>query len=989
MRRSQGKGGGQGYAVIRSRWVIVLGLSIAAVVGFALVSWHVVETARFRTGLARARREAGSGGFAEARRWLATLPPSRASDPEAADLLGTCEHAAGRYEAALAAWSRIPRTSPFAARTDLARAKTLAGDLGRFADAELILQVALRAGGPDQVEVRHTLGQLYFWEFRRTEMRRLIRAGWKRAPDPASELRDLWLIDDATTMIDPVREVVETAARLAPDDDRVWLARAGLEAASGRFDAAARWLDRCTKRRPDDPAVWLARLDLARAREDAEAARLAYSHLPPEALSETESLDLRAWLSARLGDHADEREALTRRVNLGPAETRPLERLAVLAWEAGEHDHASALRRRKAELDHAKDRYRRLLQDNAPSESFAELGQLAEVLDRKTEAEGWWTLAYRGKPGRPDALEALARLHERPDERPSSVLADQRSGRPSLAAKSRKPEATTAGVSVDFRDDSGAAGLRFVFENGRSRLRQLPETTAGGVGLLDYDGDGWLDVYLPQGGAFPPGTARPNRDRLFRNRGDGTFEDATGRSGIDGLRGGYGHGIAVGDYDNDGDPDVFLTRWGSYALYRNRGDGTFEDLTDEAGLGGDRDWPTSAAFADLDNDGDLDLYVCHYLVWDAAHPTLCPGKAVPAGTTEADREYGYCMPNPFPSLPDHLFRNDGGRFVDVTAESGIVETNGRGLGVVAADVDGDGRVDLFVANDTTANALLHNLGGMKFEEVGVLNGVACNADGAFQAGMGTACGDLDGDGRPDLLVTNFYGESTTFFRNLGDGVFGDQTASVGLAAASRFLLGFGIALFDANNDGRLDLATANGHVNDDRPRFPYAMPAQLLIGGPDGRLTDVTAAAGAPWSVLRVGRGLAVGDLDNDGRIDALMVDQAGPLAYFHNLTENTGHFLTLRLVGGPSNRDAVGAVVTVKADGRVRRAWRAGGGSFLSASDPRIHAGLGASRTAETVEVRWPSGRTDRWENLAADRGYELREGGSSPTPLSGFRPR
>ena len=258
---------------------------------------------------------------------------------------------------------------------------------------------------------------------------------------------------------------------------------------------------------------------------------------------------------------------------------------------------------------------------------------------------------------------------------------------------------------------------------------------------------------------------------MFRNRGDGTFEDATERSGIARMKRGYGHGVTVGDFDNDGRPDLFVTRWRSYALYRNRGDGTFEDITDRAGLGGDRDWPTSAAFADLDNDGDLDLYVCHYLVWDAEHPTLC---TQPHRGGRADRSrprYDYCMPNPFPSLPDHLFRNDGGRFVDVTAEAGIVDRNGRGLGVVAADLDEDGLIDLFVANDTTANYLWHNLGGMKFEEVGDLERGRVQRPGVFPG--------RDGNGRrrprrrwfTRSRVTNFYGESTSFFKNMGNGHF--------------------------------------------------------------------------------------------------------------------------------------------------------------------------------------------------------------------------
>ncbi len=359
---------------------------------------------------------------------------------------------------------------------------------------------------------------------------------------------------------------------------------------------------------------------------------------------------------------------------------------------------------------------------------------------------------------------------------------------------------------------------------------------SGGVGLIDFDNDGRLDVYAVQGGRFPPGSSRAGKgggDRLFRNRGDGSFADVTDATGIGAMTRGYGHGVAVGDYDNDGHADLFITRWRSYALYRNRGDGTFEDVTTAAGLGGDRDWPTSAAFADLDNDGDLDLYVCHYLKWDTDNPRTC---------RNAERSIDVsCDPRSFEALPDHVFRNDAGHFVDVTARTGLVDRDGRGLGVVAADVDDDNRVDLFVANDLSANYLLRNRGDLRFDEEGLTSGVACNASGGSQAGMGVAAGDLDGDGRVDLTVTNFFNESTTLFHNLGGGQFADYSTVVGLAVPSRDRLGFGVGFVDVNNDGRLDLMTANGHLNDYRPEVPYAMPVQLLIGGPGGRLTDVTA----------------------------------------------------------------------------------------------------------------------------------------------------
>ena len=295
---------------------------------------------------------------------------------------------------------------------------------------------------------------------------------------------------------------------------------------------------------------------------------------------------------------------------------------------------------------------------------------------------------------------------------------------------------------------------------------------------------------------------------------------------------------------------MFITRWRAYALYRNLGDGSFQDVTAAAGLGGDRDWPTSAAFADLDGDGDLDLYVCHYLQWDAEHPQLC--------WDEEKQRRSYCAPQKFRHLPDHLFRNDGGRFVDVTERAGIKDWHGQGLGVVAIDLDDDGRLDLFVANDQSPNYLFHNLGNMKFEEVGESSGLAGNANGGFQAGMGVACGDLDGDGRADLGVTNFYNESMTFYHNLGGGLFADHTAEIGLAVPTRYRLGFGTSFVDVNNDGYLDVAIANGHIDDFRPEIPYAMPAQLLVGSEGGKLTDVSNRAGSPWQVPRVGRGLAV-----------------------------------------------------------------------------------------------------------------------------------
>ena len=518
------------------------------------------------------------------------------------------------------------------------------------------------------------------------------------------------------------------------------------------------------------------------------------------------------------------------------------------------------------------------------------LGQLAEKLGRRLEARGW-SLIAQGRA----RFEPLVPLQER-ESLASATPHTLESALESLwsTRKEARPQAIVGQKTFTpkFADDAEAVGLRFMHDNGhRRRQPPPPEAMCGGVALLDYDGDGWLDVYVVQGGTFPPvESISSHGDHLFRNRRDGTFEDVTEQAGIASFAGGYGHGVTVGDFDNDRRPDLFVTRWRTYALYRNKGDGRFEDMTAHAGLGGDRDWPTSAALADLDDDGDLDLYVCHYLLYNPANPRRCTHPESPSNHE--------CNPLDFPSLPDHVFRNDGGKFVEVTTESRFVDPDGRGLGVLAAQLDDDDKIDLYVANDMTANYLFTNRGGLRVEEIGQLAGAAASADGGFKAGMGIAVGDLDGDGLIDLAVTNYFGESTTFYRNLGQGFFADHSNSINMAAPTRRLLGFGIAFVDADNDGWLDVLSANGHVLDPRPQIPWTMPLQILQGSPGGRLTDVSDQAGAPFRPLHLGRGLAAGDLDNDGRIDAVVVVQNEPLVYLHNQTDNRGHFITFQLEG-------------------------------------------------------------------------------------------
>ena len=701
-----------------------------------------------------------------------TLARAAALWPEAGEaqyLMGAVEKAMGRPSAARAAWLAVPAGSPFALHAAMMLARS-ALVLDRHADAEPYLKAALGAAAPTGKEAREVLLNLYKVQNRLEEARRLVREGWETYPDRIGTLQQLWRLDTPSpVLLEELRYVVENAAKNAPDDDRVWLARANLAARMSHYEEAAQFLNKCQSRRPDDPTVWRARLDLALATRDADGARLALGRLPRRrhAAGGPTGDPRLVCRCRRRRPPARAAGALEQLVAIAPGRSGALDRLAGLAKQAGDEAEAARLRSRKAELDRIVERQPGAPLQPDPAAAADELAGHAEALGRLFEARAWWELAAsRGlvpRSRREAALERLARAEA--NRRGAVTRAEVLAGIGAASYPSRKRTAAdSTGPSPAFTDLAETVGLRFRFDAGASKERQIPETMGTGLGLLDYDGDGWLDVYVTQGCPFPPRPSRPaSGDRLFRNRGDGSFDDATLSSGIAAFPGGYGHGVAVGDIDNDGDPDLFVMRYRSYALYSNRGDGTFEDVTDFAGLGGDRDWPTSAAFADLDGDGDLDLYVCHYLKWDEASPFIC-----------RDPKFGanrLCNPGLFPSLPDRAYRNDGGRYVEVTRESGIVDTHGRGMGVLAADLDDDGRIDLFVANDQSANFLWRNLGDFRFEEVGHAAGVAASGSGGYQAGMGVGCGDVDGDGRPDLAVTNFYNESTTLYRNLGQGIF--------------------------------------------------------------------------------------------------------------------------------------------------------------------------------------------------------------------------
>ncbi|MSR83229.1 MAG: CRTAC1 family protein [Candidatus Latescibacteria bacterium] len=499
----------------------------------------------------------------------------------------------------------------------------------------------------------------------------------------------------------------------------------------------------------------------------------------------------------------------------------------------------------------------------------------------------------------------------------------------------------------------------------------MAETYGSGVAFLDYDNDGLLDLFLVNGGRLPGlSTAPLASDALYRNTGDGKFVDVTAQSGTADTS--YGMGVAVGDYDNDGDADLYVANYGSNVLLRNEGNGCFRDFTGQAGVG-DRGWGSSVAFADVDQDGNLDLYVCNYLDYPVQDPLACF-----IGNTA---ERLYCDPRKFPGQVDRFYHNRGATqgwsFEDWTEKMGLANTQGKELGVVFGDYDLDGDMDLYLANDMAPNALWRN-DGSRFTGQGLASGTSLSLDGKVQAGMGVEMGDVDGDGRPELFVTNFQWESNSLYRNLGNGFFADVAVESGLHKISFPYLGFGTGFFDCDNDGDLDIFVANGHVYDNvenvDPAAFYPQRNQLLLNQGEGHFTEATDA-GPGLELVEVSRGVALGDYDNDGDVDIALTNSNSRAVLLRNDGGNSRHWLGIWLRGRRSNFDGVGAQVAVEAGGKRQTRQVHGGGSYLSAHELRLHFGLGDGALAERVEVRWPGGTIQELRNVRADQYLLIEE--------------
>jgi len=531
-----------------------------------------------------------------------------------------------------------------------------------------------------------------------------------------------------------------------------------------------------------------------------------------------------------------------------------------------------------------------------------------------------------------------------------------------------------------FEDVTAAAGIRFRHVNGATGQKFILETLGSGVCVFDYDGDGLQDIYFVQSGRLPGFTPKgPLRSALYRNLGHGRFEDVTEKAGVGGPDR-YGFGCVAGDVDGDGDRDLYVTYYGPNVLYRNNGDGTFTDATNRSGAANGL-WATSASLADADGDGDLDLYVANYVAFDEANNLYC-GENRPGYRT-------VCHPRNFDPQPDAFYRNRGdGTFEDVSKRAGIVDTTGKGLGVVFGDYDGDGDQDIYVANDDTPNFLWRNRGDGTFEEVAQYAGTALSEDGVPQAGMGTEMADYDNDGLLDIFVTNLSEETNELYHNDGHGLFSDRSFVSGLGSPSLLDLGFGTFFFDADNDGDLDVFVANGHIIDniglysDTITFEQRAALYRNLGG--DRFERLAYPAAAPLGGLYVGRGAVPFDYDDDGDEDIVLTQSDRPALLLRNTGSPGRHWVTITLAGAPPNRDAIGAFVALEAGGARQVRYARTGMSYLSQGDRRLHFGLGSAATIDRVIVRWPgrSGFREEFAALPVDRFVTLEQGKGTRVP-------
>jgi enediyne biosynthesis protein E4 len=540
--------------------------------------------------------------------------------------------------------------------------------------------------------------------------------------------------------------------------------------------------------------------------------------------------------------------------------------------------------------------------------------------------------------------------------------------------------ASAASLGFHFTDVTTAAGIHFRHNNGAYGGKLLPETLGPGCAFLDFDGDGWQDILLVNSMDWPGHARQRSTPKLYRNNRNGTFTDVTREAGLDVEM--YGLGVAVGDYNNDGFPDILITCVGQNRLFKNTGKGKFVDVTNSSGLGKRIGFSTSAIWFDYDRDGLLDLFVCNYVKWSPEHDVFCSIDG---------KHKSYCTPEAYVGQTCWLFHNRGnGTFEDVTASSGIFDSSSKSLGVALLDYDQDGWPDLLVANDTQPNKLYRNQRNGTFRDVAVEAGIAFSQEGKARAGMGVDVGDFDNSGRSGVAITNFDNEMIGLYRAEANGDFADVAVQSGVGIPSKTTLGFGCTFFDCNLDGWLDLVAVNGHIDDtvrNVRNVGYAQPPSLFLNDGKGHFSEVGSQVSGDFNQPRVGRGLAVGDFDRDGDQDVLMTTNNGAAYLFRNDQTGGNRSIRFKLIGTKSNRDAIGARVKLFAGGTMQTRFVRSGSSYLSQSELPVTFGLGKQDAVERIVIDWPSGRSEEYKNLQAGKAYELAEG-TTIKATAGFRP-
>ena len=939
----------------------------------------------------QARRALAGKQYADAEGYCLNLISQHGPLPEALLVAAEAATKQGRRIEALGYYSQLPTDSgdPKAAN-GYAAAGELLLEMHRASAAEAQFRLALDID-PQLIAAHQRLGQLLGLEGRR----------WESLPHLLEVLRaDKFKLDDLLLMGDHAVAVgandeLEKFLEETPDDSVPLLGKARLALLNNRSQEAKRLLRKVLA---DAPNQIEARAELGQAlltSADAELDRWLQEDAPQAEQHPEVWMTRGLWAKAH-GDTRGAARCFWEALQRDPVHLAATFQLAQALESLGDSQTARRLSERAARIERLRGEVKLIAQDRGNLALLRSAAELTESLGCVWEALAWHRIILLVEPRASESVAASRRLQAALRDAPRALVLDSENPAKqidlsdfalpnwdSAPMRSKSPAPPLANSRTRFIDAAPEARLDFQYfagkerESNRGRMYQF---TGGGVAVLDYDGDGWPDIYLTQGCRWPHVAGQTEfLDRLYRNRRDGTFAEVAAPGHLTEDR--FSQGVAAGDYNNDGFADVYVANIGGNRLFVNQGDGTFRDASDEAGIKGDA-WTTSCLLADLDGDGLPDLYDVNYVQGPDVFDKTCLEGGRPS----------VCPPTVFEPETDRFYLNRGdGRFEEQTEAAGLKVAGGNGLGVVAGDFDGSGRLSLFVANDQDANFLFVNQtakpgSAPQFVERGVLSGLAFDADGKSQACMGVAAGDANGDGRLDLFVTNFYGESNTLYLQDAGGLFADATATSGLRAPSFNMLGFGAQFIDGDLDGIGDLVVTNGHIDDFAYRqVPYRMPPQYFRGLGEGKFEELLGAElGAYFQGKFLGRGLARLDWNRDGREDFVVSHLDAPAALVSNASTGTGHFLAVQLRGVRSSRDAIGAEVTLVAGGRRSTQWLTAGDGYQASNQRQLVFGLGNREIVETLSIRWPSGLRQEFAELPADQALIFVEGSPRVTRLS-----